>query len=80
MNCDRKCRSGLCCTYMILHIPKKTDKVWLLYHKIKIVGKSDLKDHIRIRVDIPCKHLNKYKLCKIYDRRPKVCVDAECPL
>ena len=79
MNCDKTCKIGLCCQFIVFPIPKGIDKQWLLYHDTKIIGKSKrFKDHIIIMVKNKCKHLDDKGLCKIYHRRPKVCKDAGC--
>jgi len=71
-------KCGTCCRFLILRVPIKlygrSDIVqWIRYHGIDVIDKD--KDMLKLFVPLECKML-KGNLCKINDRKPKVCKDA----
>jgi len=67
-----------CCKYVALELDKPTDAddfeniIWYLHHKnVNVYIGWDNKWYLEFIT--PCQQLNKSGLCKIYEKRPKMC-------
>lgn len=79
--------NGACCRYIVTEIdsPEEVEDFeeikWYVAHKNVNVF-VDEEDAWHLEFLTPCEHLGEDNLCKIYEKRPKICRDFsvdECP-
>lgn len=74
MTCDIKLCGGVCCTFLTMHWPIRTDEIRAYFHLHGIECKNDSEGGLWLKMPLPCRNFNhETKQCTDYNNRPLAC-------